>query len=161
MYRLTVSLAANPRGSDPLTNLYALIKAQYPSLGLTRANSQVTKLQGFRNSLNPNRAYLRIVRNGQPNQFYEFTYDRFDIAQYLRNPFFTAAELTQIAAFTNDQQVLAFLATKANLNFTPEDFWVEGTSRTYAGGSTKPNWLVKTQYDSIFWLGEFNLHLHL
>lgn len=161
MYRLNVTLADNVRGSTPITNLYRLITQQYPALGLTQANSKITLLIAHSDALNPNRAFLQVQRTTAPFQVHEFQYDRFNVGDLLVNPVFTALELPSKVALTNSVALLAALATKVNLNFTPADFWVDAASIEYAGGSVRPNWILKSRFDSIFWCGEFNLHLHL
>lgn len=161
MYRLNVSLADNARGTTPIVNLYRLITQQYPTLGLTQANTKIALLIAHTDQQNPNRAFLQLQRTTAPFLVYEFQYDRFNVADLLVNPVFTALELPSKVALTNSAALLAAVASKQNLNFTPADFWVDTTSIEYAGGSVKPNWILKSRFDSIFWCGEFNLHLHL
>lgn len=161
MYRLTFTLADNARGSTPLVNLYRLISQQYASLGLTQANSRVVMLITHTDRLNPNRAYLQIARLSNPNTTYEFQFDRFNVNDLIRNPVWTAGELPPIVALPTSAALLNALATKLNLNLTPADFWVDASGIEYAGGTIRPNWILKSRFDSIFWCGELNLHLHL
>lgn len=161
MYRLTVTMADNVRGSTPLVNLYRLINQQYPALGLTQANSKVVLLITHTDRLNPHRAYLQIARLGNPNATYEFQYDRFNVSELMQNPVFTESELPALVALPTSVLLLNALALKLNVNFTPADFWVDASGIEYAGGTIRPNWILKSRFDSIFWCGEFNLHLHL
>lgn len=160
MYRLTLALADNVRGSTPLANLYRVIARQHPTLGLTQANTRVALLIEHSDRENPLRAYMQLTRVSNPNSIYEFQFDRFDIKDMLTNPLFGAAELPAIKAIKTSAELLAAIAAKTNLNLTPADFWVDSSGIEYAGGSIRPNWTLKSRFDSIFWCGVFNLHLN-
>jgi hypothetical protein len=159
MMSLTLDLALNVRGSDPVELLYQAIATQYPQLNLTSANSIISQLIAHPTKLNPDRTRLVIQDRLTPALTYVFTYDRVNINHLLQNPVFTAAQIQEALA-CDDKQLLAFIGTLYDLNLTEADFFVSTGGTTYTGGQATPNWRLKARYDSVFFHSELIVHLH-
>jgi len=159
MYPLTLSLANNPPGADPVVVLFAAIKAAYPSLPFTQANAKVAELKAWPAKYKPDRTYLRLEAKDDPKQYAEFYYNRSDVTLKVLNPLFTDTESKALANKTG-VEVLTAIAAKVKLNLTKADFWVEDYTFTSTGGIATPNFRLEARYDSVFWYGRMNVWLH-
>lgn len=153
-------LEVNIVGSDPLTHLYNALTSRYPEYGLTRQNSKILKIQPSATTTYPNLTYLKIQKGVDPEDVYEFFYNRYDINDLLTNPIFTTAEAKVAAALPNSVKLVNAISTKTNLNFKATDFWTSINSLDFCGGTDKPNWLMQSAYDSVYWCGSMYVWLH-
>lgn len=160
MRQFTLNLSDNPRGADPKTGLYAGINRLYSSLGLQANNSSIVKLISSATPTEPGRAFVRIQKGEDISDIYDFYFTRFDITQYVKNPFWTASQITQAKAAKNSAGLIQLIANRANMNFRAADFWSDATAIDYTGGVVTPNFLFKALYNNIYFYGEVNLWLH-
>ncbi|AEH03605.1 hypothetical protein AVT69_gp180 [Pseudomonas phage PhiPA3] len=160
MRRITLKLADNPIGANPLVGLYKAITATYANLGLTQANSAVIKIQPAATLEEPNLTIVVVRKDNDPNKDYEFFYNRFNINTYINNPYWTEAEVPVVQAINNSKELLAKIATKSTLNLTEKDVWVNIASIDYAGGTITPNWLMTCISNSVYFTGKLILWLH-
>lgn len=160
MRRITLQLSDNPPGADPEVGLYKAINAAYPALGLTQANSTVMVVQPAQKSREQDLTRVQIQKNVSPLELHSFLYNRFDILTFIKLPYFSAAEITQITALKSSADLLAFIAKKSGKNLRNDDFWVNTANKDLSGGSTPPNWRMKANDQSIYWKGEIVLPLH-
>ena len=159
MRKITLNMADNPRGADPVVGLYAAINRSWASLGLNRTNSTIAKIQHFASVYEPDRTLVKIVRKSAPFTEYLFTYNRFKITRYINNPIWNPTDLTQVKTL-DSKALLARIALKLNLNLTPADFFIEEAGILYTGGQARPNWRLKARFDSIYWYGHQIVWLH-
>lgn len=159
MRKITLNLADNPRGADPVVGLYAAINRSWASLGLNRTNSTIAQIQHFSSVYEPERTIVKIVRKSAPFTEYSFTYNRFRISRYITNPMWNATDLVQVVTM-DSKALLARIALKLNLNLTPADFFIEEAGIRYTGGQARPNWRLKSRFNSIYWCGEKVIWLH-
>lgn len=153
-------LAVNTLGSDPTIHLYNALNAAYPEYGLTRQNSKILKIQPSATGSYPNLTYLRIQKGDDPEDVYEFFYNRYDINDYLTNPIFTTSEALQASRLPNSVKLVDAISAKAQLNFQANDFWTSINSLDFSGGTDAPNWLMQSTYDSVYWCGSMYVWLH-
>ncbi|QBX32340.1 hypothetical protein [Pseudomonas phage PA1C] len=160
MRQISISLTDNPIGASPLVGLYKAINAKYSSLGLTQANSRVIRVQPAATKERPNQTVVFIQKGTSYDTIYDFYYDRFNLNDFIENPYWTASEVEELQQMENSTEVLGEVARKSTLNLTKSDIWVNDTSIDYTGGQVGPNWLLKSIYNSLYFTGELVLWLH-
>lgn len=160
MRQISITLADNPLGASPLVGLYKAINTRYASLGLTQANSRVLRVQPAATQERPNQSVVFIQKGTSYDTIYDFYYDRFNINEYVKNPYWTAEEVIKVKDMESSAEVLNEVAKKSKLNLTASDAWTSDTSIDYTGGIVGPNWLLKSTYNSIYFTGELVLWLH-
>lgn len=153
-------LAENTLGSDPIVHLYKAVTSTYPEDGITRDNSRILKIQPSATTTYPNLTYLRIQKGDDPQDVYEYFYNRYNINDYLTNPIFTTAEAKQAAKLPNSAKLIDAISAKTQLNFRPNDFWTSINSLDYSGGTVGPNWFMQSVFDSVYWCGDMYVWLH-
>lgn len=160
MKTFELPLNVNTLGSDPILHLYNALTATYPDDGLTRANSRILKIQPSATTSYPNLTYLRIQKGDDPQDIYEYYYNRYDINDYLTNPIFTTSEALQASKLPNSVKLVDAISAKVQLNFLSSDFWTSINSLDFSGGTVTPNWLMQSAYDSVYWCGSMYVWLH-
>lgn len=160
MKTFELPLNVNTLGSDPITHLYNALNAAFPADGLTRTNSRILKIQPSATPTFPNLTYLRIQKGSNEQDIFEYYYNRYNINDYLTNPIFTAAEALQASRLSNSVKLVDAISAKVKLNFKGTDFWTSINSLDFSGGTTTPNWLMQSQYDSVYWCGSMYVWLH-
>ncbi|ABY63072.1 hypothetical protein ST201phi2-1p244 [Pseudomonas phage 201phi2-1] len=153
-------LSVNTLGSDPTLHLFNALNEAYPEYELTRENSRILKIQPAVTSTYPNLTYLRIQKGDDPEDVFEFFYNRYNINDYITNPLFTASEAAQAAALPNSAKLVDVISAKVQLNMQPNDFWTSINSLDYSGGTDGPNWSMQSVYDSVYWCGSMYVWLH-
>lgn len=160
MYVVKLNLEDNEIGSNPEYGLYKSIGDTYPELELNSENSTIIKVIAAESREFRNRACATISRNAQPDETYVIFFDRWDINEFISNPYFQQEELEEIQELSSSEALLEKIRNKSGLNFTPETHWVDKSSIDYTGGEVGPNFLLKTIYNSIYFKGEIVLWLH-
>lgn len=160
MNLITLPLTDNKLGADPVDALYKAINKSYASFGLTKTNSIIRKIQPAATTQEPTMTYLLIQKGTNEQDLYEFFYTRYDINNYLKNPIFTSAEASAAAKLTSSAKLVETIAKKVNQNFRPRDFWTSINTLEFSGGTTVPNWHMRSVYDSIYWCGDMYVWLH-
>ncbi|HFH4532003.1 TPA: hypothetical protein ACGJ7A_004679 [Pseudomonas aeruginosa] len=161
MRRFTLNLADNPRGQDPRIGFFKAVTTAYPDLGLSEDKSIIVMVMDSATIDEPNRAFVRIQKDATNSAvYYDFLYNRFNVNDYIKNPYWTASEVTVVQGLKNSEALVAYVANKAKLNFTASDIWLEISNITYTGGKKQPNFLFKAIDSSLWWRGWLNLWLH-
>ena len=160
MRRISISLDDNPIGADPLIGLYNGINAEHAELELTQENSVVILVKAAATRQRPLQTVVIIQKDNDYDKTYEFYYDRYDVNEYIKNPYWTSEEEAIVRALDNSADLLVEIANKSGLNLTEKDVWINDTSIRYTGGTKTPNWLFKSIFNSIYFTGELVLWLH-
>lgn len=157
---LQLSLANNPKGSDPIDGFYSAINDQHPRLQLTRDNSKIVLTKSYADLQYSNRTITIIKEHAVPYKEHVFIYLRFDVTEWLDNPFFTALETINIIDSESSATLLEVVATRLNLNLRAEGFWVESTHMDFTGGEVTPNFLLTATNDNLWFMGSKILWIH-
>lgn len=97
MRRFTLNLADNPRGQDPRIGFFKAVTTAYPDLGLSEDKSIIVMVMDSATIDEPNRAFVRIQKDATNSAvYYDFLYNRFNVNDYIKNPYWTASEVTVV-----------------------------------------------------------------
>lgn len=161
MYQFTLKLEDNPRLQDPRIGFFKAINEAHPELGLDESKAIIKSIMNAASLERPNRAIVTIQKSKEtPDDYYTFFYDRFNINKFIKNPYFTKEELNVVTQFTNSEELLNYIAVKANLNFNADEFFTNPSTIRYAGGSVYPNFYLESVIYSLWWTGSMVLWLH-
>jgi hypothetical protein len=145
-------------GADKWQLVLDRININHPTLQFTKANCKLLKSMPYGDTAKPLLGYLQIQKG---EATYEFLYGRHNISDVASGkPVLTTADKTALKAMNTSEAMLDYIAKKWNVAFTSDDFWVSPNSKDYTGGTTQPNWLMKSQYSALGWWGEMIVHLH-
>lgn len=151
----------NTYGADTLQLMIDGINRHNPDLQLTKANSKILMTMPYGDPSLDRLTIIRIQKGEDISDVYEFVYSRHDINDVAAGkPALTTIDKDTLKAMDNSEAMLKYIAQKFNVAYTPDDFWVSPNSKEYTGGTTQPNWLMKTQYKSLCWWNEMIVHLH-
>lgn len=129
-----------------------------PTLQLTKENCKLLKSIPYGDPARESLGYLHIQKG---DDSYEFIYGRHEVNDIAAGkPALTVEDKNALKAMDNSEDMLDYIAKKWNVAFTPNDFWVSPNSTDYTGGTTQPNWLMKSQFSALGLWGEMIVHLH-
>lgn len=153
-----IDYTAMKYGVDKWQLILDRINIIHPTLQLTKDNCKLLKSMPYGDPTREQVGYMHIQK-GDAN--YEFLYGRHSINDVAaEKPPLTTADKNALKAMDNSEDMLDYIAKKWNVAFTPDDFWVSPNSTDYIGGTTSPNWLMKSQYSALGWWDEMIVHLH-
>lgn len=158
MKTFVLPIAENIHGANALDLFYQGLNASWPEYGYTKDNSTLVLIQPY--GERDGDAILQICKKDDPTAIESFIFHRYPITDIVSNPAFNTDELEAIDSLTTSEQLLEFIAVKYNVNFTADDIWININDIDLTGGTTPPNWLMKSRYDSLFWYGELVVWLH-
>ena len=153
-----IDYTAMTYGVDKWQLILDQINIIHPTLQLTKDNCKLLKSMPYGDTAKELLGYLQIQKG---EDTYEFLYGRHNINDVAAGkPALTTADKNALKAMDNSEAMLDYIAKKWNVAFMPGDFWVSPSSKDYTGGTTQPNWLMKTQYNALGWWDEMIVHLH-
>lgn len=157
---IQLDLSKNPLGSDPVENFYRLLVEQYPDDNLTSQNSSIVSVYNYQDRYSETTARVTISENSHPLNKHIYYIKRFNLEEFIKNPFFSSVEIATVKAMNNSYDLLNYIADKLNVNITEHDVLIEHSYIDYTGGTTTPNWLMQTIESSLWFYGKINLWLH-
>lgn len=153
-----IDYSAMTYGVDKWQLVLDRINLIHPTLQLTKENCVLLKSMPYGD---PSRELLGYLQIQKDDATYEFIYGRHNIKDVVaEKPALTTADKTALKAMDNSEAMLDYIARKWDVAFTPDDFWVSPNSTDYTGGTTQPNWLLKSQYKALGWWDELIVQLH-
>lgn len=153
MLRIELDLADNPIGADPKVGLYKAINRKYASYELSLTNSKIIDLRSYSRSTDP-RLTRVVIQHNTTFEYYEFYYSRFDLNEYISNPFWTPSDQSALSKLKNSLDLVKMIGSKVGLNLNDDTHWVDQHSLNLAGGSVTPNFSLRSLYNSVYFVGD-------
>lgn len=160
MLVIELDLKDNPIGADPKVGLYKAINRKYASYELTTANSKVVDLRSYNRSTDP-RLTRVVIQHNTTFEYYEFYYSRFDLKEYISNPFWSPSDQSALSKLKNSLDLITMISSKTGLNLNEDTHWVDRSELKLAGGSVTPNFSLRSLYDSVYFVGDQILWLYV
>ena len=157
---IELDLKDNPIGADPKVGLYKAVNRKYASYKLTAANSKVIDLRSYSRSTDP-RLTRVVIQHNTTFEYYEFYYSRFDLNEYIRNPFWTPSDRSALSKLKNSLDLIKLIGRKTGLNLNDNTHWTDLNEIKLAGGSVTPNFSLRSLYNSVYFVGDQILWLHV
>lgn len=156
-----IDYVANVYGADTLQLLLDGINRFNPDVGYTKANCKIVLLMPYGDPAKPRLTIVRVQKGDNLADQLEFVYERHNITDIAATrPPLVQADWDAMKAMRSSAEMLDYLARKWNYNLTPEDFWVNISSKEYAGGTVTPNWELRSIYNSMCYWGTRIVQLH-
>ena len=160
MLVIELDLKDNPIGADPKVGLYKAINRKYASYELTTANSKVIDLRSYNRSTDTSLTKV-VCQRKILFGFYEFYYSRFDLKEYISNPFWSPSDQSALSKLKNSLDLITMISLKTGLNLNEDTHWVDRSELKLAGGSVTPNFSLRSLYDSVYFVGDQILWLYV
>lgn len=160
MLMIELDLKDNPIGADPKVGLYKAINRKYASYKLTTANSKVIDLRSYSRSTDP-RLTRVVIQHNTTFEYYEFYYSRFDLNEYIRNPFWNPSDRSALSKLKNSLDLITMISRKTGLNLNEDTHWVDRNGLELVGGSVTPNFSLRSLYNSVYFVGDQILWLYV
>lgn len=157
---LKLNISDLTQGKDPVIIFYNQLNSQFNDLGLTVSNSYISKVCGFYSAEFPNRAFVTVSLRDSDVK-YDFIYDRFNIENLIRDRGdLDSSERLEVLVENESEKIIEILSEKHNINYLPEDFWVDFGFIEFAD-SEKERFILEATFDSLWFTGKVNLDLSL